>query len=159
MSDAGPPDDPSIVRVPSIITKKPVGRVRTGPSRGPFIGGAISQTPLEPGQVLARVNSGRQVSYDSGYQTQDELEGGGFPSYRQASPCHGSSRREWATEEVSEPCSSAGSAAAAQSPLPDYDTGDEGDISTFVPDTHTTTDHDIPKVEKDDDQIRTEETG
>ncbi|KAK8080407.1 hypothetical protein PG997_008225 [Apiospora hydei] len=65
-----------------------------------------------------------------------------------------------ATGEVREPdCSAAAAAAAARSPLPDYDTGDEGDISTFVPDTRTTTDHDIPKVEKDDDQIRTEETG
>ncbi|KAK8051850.1 hypothetical protein PG993_003235 [Apiospora rasikravindrae] len=65
-----------------------------------------------------------------------------------------------ATGDVCEPDSNIEEAAAAtRPPLPDYDTGDEGDISTFVPDTRTTTDHDIPKVEKDDDQIRTEKTG
>ena len=92
--------------------------------------------------------------------THDEWDGGAFPIPDQTNPYQGPLRRGLgspvATEEVCEPSLSFG--AAAHSDLPEYRSGDEGDISTFVPDTHTLTDHDIPKVEDDDDQIRAGKT-
>lgn len=93
--------------------------------------------------------------------TQEEPEEGACHFPGQNNPNQSPYRRgpdsSMATEEVCEP--NTGSGVMVHSPLPEYDSGDEGDISTLLTDTHDMTDHDIPKVEKVDDQIRAEDTG